>query len=380
MTQPPTSVSRAKHLDGIRGLAVFIVFLSHSAGRGLPASQYLELQGIGHIGVYLFFVLSSWLLTSIVLRELTGKGTVRLGAYFMRRFFRIAPLYFTVVTLVFFCQAITGDVNKTYLHVDGGVTGYLRHLSFLQGDSLFWTIPCEVSFYVALPLLAWALARWPRVAAPLQAMCAVGLSAWTYVLHHDPAAGWPLARLVDISHQTQFAEVFLIGMLGAWFAHRGNVLSRLAPRMLRLLEWTVALAAAGLLFYVCAITCQRFLWFERSDYVFRSHSWLFALVFTLVIYITEKLPFGLLARLFSTRLLGFMGVLGFSWYLLHFPIFQLLNEIRMGLNPTFPGANALFFVLAWVGCAGVSWLSFRLIELPGMAVGRRLEVVAERSA
>jgi len=49
------------YFDGIRGLAVLIVWLSHSSGRGMPIADFLNFVGIGHIGVMLFFVLSGFL-------------------------------------------------------------------------------------------------------------------------------------------------------------------------------------------------------------------------------------------------------------------------------------------------------------------------------
>ncbi len=360
-------------LDGVRGFAVLIVFLSHSSGRELFPADFLQLQGIGHIGVYLFFVLSSWLLTSIVLREIDETGTVRLGSYFLRRGFRIVPLYFCVILSVHAYQQITGSESRYYLYINDGTAGLLKHLVFYRGDTVFWTIPCEVTFYLLLPFIAMALAKRPRITVPVLAILAILFSVWTVKLYYRRWSGPPFPKVVDIVHHSQFLEVFLIGVVGAWAAHLFRDRIVLKPLVWRILESVVALALIALLWYLCAVTCEKFLWYERSDYRFRFQSWLFALVFVALIFVVEKFPQGYLARFFDNRILRFMGVLGFSWYLLHFPIFYLITAFREQSGVTFSGENAFYFLLSWVACGLVSLLTFRFIEKPGISLGRRFE-------
>jgi peptidoglycan/LPS O-acetylase OafA/YrhL len=238
---------------------------------------------------------------------------------------------------------------------------------------LFWTIPCEVSFYLILPMLALALSKRWSVTLPILALAAAFFSVMTFLAYSHPKLLPFPPRLVDIAHPTQFVEVFLFGMIGAWLAHRGKRTQAWDAFTRRAAETIAAVALVALLFYVCAITCEQFLWFHRTDYTFRSYSWIFALVFTGVIFVTESVPEGWLARFFSNRLLCLMGILGFSWYLLHFPVFQLLNLIRERLAIDIPAQNAFWFLMAWVTCAGVSWISFRLVEMPVMKLGRWLE-------
>ncbi|MCB1202737.1 MAG: acyltransferase [Verrucomicrobiae bacterium] len=367
------SPQRSLALDGVRGLAVLIVFFSHSSGRELYPADFLHLQGIGHIGVYLFFVLSSWLLTTIVLREIETTGSVRLKSYFLRRAFRIIPLYFCVVIAVFAYQQATGSESRNYLHVGEGVAGLLKHLVLYKGDTVFWTIPCEVTFYLLLPFLALALAKWPKVAVSLLLAAAVGFSVWTVKLYYRKWSGPPFPKIVDIVHLSQFLEVFLIGVLGAWatWFFRDRIVWR--PLIWRLLEVAIALALFSLLWYLCAITCEKFFWYERSNYRFRFQSALFAVVFAALIFVVEKYPEGYLAKFFRNRLLRLMGVLGFSWYLLHFPVFYFILEIKKRVGLSFAGADTLYFVLAWIACGLASWATFRLIEKPGISFGRRLE-------
>jgi len=156
-------MSRERHLDvldGVRGLAVLIVMLSHASGREMAVLPWLNFVGIGHVGVYLFFVLSGYLLTCNLLE---GQTT---GAFYMRRVFRIVPLYYCVLVGVLIYQA-TGQYSQSYLHISDGVHGAVMHFLFLKGDSVFWTLAAEFAFYLLLPPIVMLMRRfgWKWLAA-----------------------------------------------------------------------------------------------------------------------------------------------------------------------------------------------------------------------
>lgn len=138
--------SRVRSLDGVRGLAVLFVFLSHASQRGAGPAEWSRFDGLGHVGVYLFFGLSAFLLTR---RLLAGQ---RLDEYFIHRIFRIAPLYYAVVASIFIYQMNFPPDNES-LYLSSGIQGLLETLVFYRGDGIFWTIPVEMAFYVMLPAL-----------------------------------------------------------------------------------------------------------------------------------------------------------------------------------------------------------------------------------
>ena len=141
--------------DGLRGIAVLIVLLSHTSAREQDLF-FWNFHGIGKVGVYLFFVLSAFLLTSIVLRK--GRS-FKYGNYMKKRFFRIAPLYYLVLIFILLMQQNYG-VDKKSLWIDGGINSLLQHVFFYKGDSILWTIPVEFSFYFILPLLVLYLKKY----------------------------------------------------------------------------------------------------------------------------------------------------------------------------------------------------------------------------
>jgi peptidoglycan/LPS O-acetylase OafA/YrhL len=307
----------------------------------MALAPWLDFHGIGHVGVYLFFVLSGFLLARNLLE---GQ---RVGDYLIRRLFRIAPLYSLVVLATFAAQG-QGWGDPRYLFIEGGVEGLLRHLVFVQGDGVFWTIPAEMCFYAILPLFMLIAARfgpWPLAAI------AVAYFGW-FALVRFLDAPLPLPRVVAINeHLGQYIDVFLCGVLAA-------VLQDRKVGRLGLLALVAALVATF------AFVAENVLGFHRLLYGFRWVSLFYGVAFALVVLATAQGQ-PILFRLFSNPVLRFMGVVGFGWYLMHLAVFQAINE---NLDLAVP----LKFVVAALGCALVSWLAYVLVERPFIAAGRSL--------
>ncbi|MEW6602946.1 MAG: acyltransferase [Nitrospirota bacterium] len=133
-----------KSLDGIRGLAVGFVMVGHYC-EDLP----LDLGHVG-MGVFLFFALSSFLLTFPFYSKESPLYDYKVWLhYFLRRFLRIYPAYFVILVIL-------------WLYTRGGHEFYgykfntsevLNHLLLLNGYDVFWTMPVELKFYLLLPLL-----------------------------------------------------------------------------------------------------------------------------------------------------------------------------------------------------------------------------------
>lgn len=328
-------------LEGVRGLAVLIVFLSHTSGRGMALAPWLDFQGIGHVGVYLFFVLSGFLLARNLLE---GQAT---GVYLVRRLFRIVPLYALVVLGTYSWQWVHG-FDELYLHIEGGTGGLLRHLLFVQGDGVFWTIPAEMTFYAVLPLLVLVGARFGVGAL---AALAVVYFAW-FAAVRFLGAPLPNPRIVAINeHLGQYLDVFLCGVIAAFLARRTvGVLA--VPVLAVTLAATLALIATNVF------------GFGRLLYGARWLSLGYGAAFALVVLATAQGQ-PMLAALFRNPILRFMGITGFGWYLLHMAVFQAINA-------TFAVSPQVKFAIACASCAAVSWLAYVAIERPFMALGRGL--------
>jgi peptidoglycan/LPS O-acetylase OafA/YrhL len=349
-------------MDGVRGVAVLTVFLSHSSGRDQSLAPWLHFQGIGHLGVYLFFVLSGFLLAHTLLRRRQSAGE-----FYVRRFFRIFPLYALVVTAVVCVQQSTGVLDLRFLHVKDGWAGYVRHLTFLQGDSVFWTIAAEFQFYFVMPFLVVALGRWGRPAAMACAAFAVAYGLWYLAIVWHWLPGLPALKLARIAHSGQFVDVFLCGLFAAW-AYEARAVGAWFARQRPWLEPLLAVLAAVVAIGSLAAVAQRFLWWNHPLFRLRDFSLGYGAVFAVLLLATLHgyRPFD---RMLMNGLLRLAGVIAFGWYLLHFPVFQLVNRLVAG---TAFDVGAVKFSASFALCIVAGIASYLLVEKPCIQLSKRL--------
>ena len=143
--------SRFGNLDGLRFLCILMVIWHHLPKGGMELPQLLTR---GFLGVDFFFVLSGYLITTLLLREREATGAISLKGFYVRRLLRIVPVYFFVVT----CVAV-------YFIGVKGETGYLELLpfyylflsNFLVDDipllTITWSLSVEEQYYLLWPLL-----------------------------------------------------------------------------------------------------------------------------------------------------------------------------------------------------------------------------------
>lgn len=145
------------NLDGLRGLAIFLVLIHH-----LPtlANPYLSnLQPNGRLGVMLFFVISGFLITSLGCKERRESGRFSFWNFYMRRSLRIFPLYYAVLGLVcFLIYVLHVYPPKVQEEFTAKLPSYLFYYSNLTGPiqgpySLVWSLAVEEQFYLFFALI-----------------------------------------------------------------------------------------------------------------------------------------------------------------------------------------------------------------------------------
>lgn len=264
---PARPAARLDGLTGLRGFAVLVVFLSHGANAGFLPQQFG--QGVGQLGVMLFFILSGFLMGMLYLERPPSRATLR--RYVASRLGRVVPLFYLVVALS--VLAVLLDIAWPYPITDAA--GLARHLLLISGTRELWAVPVEIQFY-AIFILIWlfchgqnGLSR-PRLALALTilmaAFCAQVLAyhldrmGFVTVFYHTPFFLTGIVIALRRDHITALHDALpastraLIGLLAilAFLAvnpnfRAGSALS--APIWADPLIW-----AALVLLFLCSLT------------------------------------------------------------------------------------------------------------------------------
>jgi peptidoglycan/LPS O-acetylase OafA/YrhL len=154
--EPSSAQGRIPSLDGLRGMAILMVLLGHSVTgiheAGLPGSDAITSLRFGTMGVAVFFVLSGFLITALLMREKAKRGAISLRDFYIRRVFRIIPAYYVFLTLVVIAARM-GRLDLPHSAVLPAYTftwNYSPHAEgWLFGHA--WTLSMEEQFYILWP-------------------------------------------------------------------------------------------------------------------------------------------------------------------------------------------------------------------------------------
>ena len=329
-------------LDGLRALAVMTVVLFHLGWSRVPG---------GVFGVSLFFTLSGYLITQLMISDHARTGKVDLKHFWSRRLRRLAPgsivvvLAVTVIALtgVFTGERLRGDLLATvgyganWRFATAGTT-YAQLFESAPSPLLhFWSLAIEEQFYVVFPLLMAVLLRWKRLMLPTLLLLAA-LSTGAMVLTSS-------RNLAYYGTHTRAAE-FLIGAL----------LALVVPLRKKITQRLQAFFAVGGVIALCAYV-------YISGTVHAGDGWLYQgglTGFTIIscLLIVAVLVPGPVRSLMSSRPLVELGKVSYSVYLFHWPVFVLLNEKRLGFD-----GSALSLIRLLVSLS-LGLISARVIENP----------------
>jgi len=169
MSAPARTRFYRPELDVLRFFAFFLVFnrhlLPYLPGASLPDRLSRSAREMGAYGVCVFFLLSSYLITELLMREQGTTGDVHLGGFYVRRILRIWPLYFLAILLVVLLPASTPhstfDWHRilAFLLLSGNWSLALHGMTSILYLSPLWTISLEEQFYLLWPSIA---KRWKR--------------------------------------------------------------------------------------------------------------------------------------------------------------------------------------------------------------------------
>ncbi len=284
-------------LDGARGIAIALVLAGHALPSGFAA---------GSVGVSLFFVLSGFLITSLLLEERAGTGKIDLKHFYDRRIRRLLPAFVVCWAVVVVAMVFIGQAQQGLL--DGLVAAsYVGNWVIAAGNWLgplthTWSLAIEEQFYLVWPVVMLVALRYVRnrplalilllVAVTIELARAV---AWTN--------GVPWIRL---AYGTDLqADGLLLGCALAIIMH---------TRPIHLPNLVRPIALAGLVAIAFAVPDPAYRFAGNTLAVLLSVALVAALVSS-----SGKDP------VFNNRSLGYLGLISYGLYLWHFPILWFLG-------------------------------------------------------
>jgi peptidoglycan/LPS O-acetylase OafA/YrhL len=348
-------------LDGLRGVAVLLVLLSHGSQHGLVPKTFI--LNSGWLGVVIFFALSGFLITHLLLEERTRTGQISLANFYMRRSLRIWPLYFAVLGVYAFVFPLLdqGTFNSIYGSEDNSLIVYPFFLqNYLVDNSnqglgldILWSLAVEEHFYLFWPLLLVALrGRWLVPVLASIAITAFGLRALTIV-------GMLPTYQKNVEHMTHTAlEGLAVGCIIACLYHlRPEVLKILAgSRWLYLFAWLIVVFLAWVGLKRLPLSPQ----LPDFEYYRYTLATLAAAIIVVCVVGREESSRPIL----RSRPLTYIGQVSYGMYVLHPIVLGCVALLAAHLG-ILHGAGYLMAMVAYlIGVVGVAGLSFKFFETP----------------
>jgi len=299
-------------IQGIRAIAVTLVLACHAA---IPWAKG------GFIGVDVFYVLSGFLITGLVVREIEKTGKVSIRNFYARRAKRLLPMaalvlvFIAIGTLFIFSLArqveIGGDVFAAALYfvnwhfIIQGVDYFAAADGIHSPVQHYWSLSVEEQFYVVWPLLL-------LTAGALAAKFKRRLKG-IILLITVPVA---IASLIYSIHFTQVnpEAAFFSTVARAWQLAFGAVLAMILPKKINMPGWLATVIGAGAVGVLIWATYTM-----SASTPFPGSNGLYPVLATIALLIAGASGTGVTTWILSTRPFQYVGNISYSWYLWHWP-------------------------------------------------------------
>lgn len=361
-------MNRIKELDGIRGIAIFLVLLWHyiacqvsSKIIDAPGGYVINFLALTWSGVDLFFVLSGFLIVGILLD--TKGSSSYFSTFYIRRIFRILPLY-AVMLLLFI--VLPNYISNEWLFAQ--TLPIWSYFTFTQNFfmhrygfgpnwlAITWSLAVEEQFYLFLPLMVWNMSRKKLIYAFLCLICMSPIfrlifnNLGAYVFSFARADSILVGGLLAIIYRTPKVKIVLIEnykyLLGIFF---------------------IFLFGAGVITLDVPEIGDAFV-----------HMWL-GVLYSLFLVVCTLQSSKVVDLLVSNRFFVWMGLRSYAIYLFHQPVSSLVHQYLNGkTNPSFSNLHEFYAtIVSLIITFILAEMSFRFFESIFLSYGRRFRYEAK---
>jgi peptidoglycan/LPS O-acetylase OafA/YrhL len=334
---------RIKELDGLRAIAVLLVVTVHMHDKVWTRFN-------GGLGVVIFFVLSGYLITMLALREEEARGGLDFTAFYIRRTFRIFPMYYLVLAayaVLILALKVASYKAPGFVHLLPYYLLYLQEVPYFRTYTAFpfyqsWTLGVEEKFYLAWPMIAFGVLTFPE----LRRNVTLGI---ILIFVCSPA----LFMSVRWYQLENYAYILMGALLAMILEDRAGF------------AFIQRLGNVGLLFALLLLISLQFSTLQATPRSYARTAYAVVFMFFLgILVITE----GKIQRSLSQPFLTFIGELSYGIYLVHILCLNVAEK-------AFPPGKSLAvpaYVLTCLISIAVAYALHRAVEKPMIQVGRML--------
>lgn len=375
--QKPTMKKRFDEFDGLRGIAILMVMAYHIIPEGEnlfsnPLTKFLTtISQMGWAGVDLFFVLSGFLITGILLEQKEKQGYFR--NFYARRILRIFPVYYLSLTVLFSIYLLTGMADiHTILTTGLWYYSYQQNwiYSMNAGPGLyfshFWSLAIEEQFYLVWPLIIY-FANPKQIFRIGAVLIGIAFMLRIYIVFFlgdvNISNTFPIYSSV-----TRMDSLIVGGLLAVVFLSEDGR-DKLAKNMLLVLSLSILVIGA------CIATHPASPLWNNAAMLTIGFSDIALLGGALIIYLQTSHPNNYLRAFFRNPVLTFHGKYSYAMYIFHWPIASL--AITTYINGPTPHTGWVQWVLYTGGCyiftLSAALISWNLVEKHALSLKRYFE-------
>lgn len=346
---------RIPGLDGLRTIAVMVVFVSHYITAVLPSMPKLHDLFPGMLGVTLFFVLSGFLISTLLSREYESTRSINVRDFYVRRLLRLTPALYAYVTLTLLAYLLF-DGSVVVADFVSAVTYTSNYYQLFAKTALYympvWSLAIEEHFYLLFPaLMFWCLRDRKVGLLTAVALGIVAISLWRFYVATRPGMDW---HQIYVRTDTRLDSILY-----------GVLLMCVAAKMGA--EWTrdklgsYYTLAAGVAILAISVVYRGELF--RMSWRYNLQGVALLLIIGFIVF--SQTALGKFSRTtLDSAPMRYISDRSYSLYLYHLTLLKLAEHVSGGLTPR----DALMCAL---GSFVLAHLSYRHVEQPFLGLRRR---------